>query len=78
MSEPPATALSGPGTASAPPAQLEPDAIGVTHWSPPRPSKASNCLTSPVRHCKTGDRKSPQTGKKGAVAMQAGVVSGSG
>jgi len=27
MSEPPATALSGPGTASAPPAQLEPDAI---------------------------------------------------
>ena len=30
MSEPPATALSGPGTASSPPAQLEPDAIGVT------------------------------------------------
>jgi amino acid transporter len=30
MSEPPATALSGPGTASEPPAQLEPNAIGVT------------------------------------------------
>jgi amino acid transporter len=30
MSEPPATALSGPGTAPVPPAQLEPNAIGVT------------------------------------------------
>jgi hypothetical protein len=30
MSEPPTAALSGPGTAPVPPAQLEPDAIGVT------------------------------------------------
>src|ERR1700721_1853176 len=30
MSEPPATALSGPGKAPVPPATLEPDAIGVT------------------------------------------------
>ncbi|MGD0703393.1 MAG: APC family permease [Trebonia sp.] len=30
MSEPPATALSGPGTVPEPPAQLEPNAIGVT------------------------------------------------
>jgi amino acid transporter len=30
MSEPPATALSGSGTAAEPPAQLEPNAIGVT------------------------------------------------
>jgi len=30
MPEPPATALSTPGTAPEPPAQLEPDAIGVT------------------------------------------------